>query len=198
MRSLPIAIGLTLIPFYGWAQFGNPAGMAPGTKMEAPGKPAPGQTNYQDWLFVSLAAAGGMAEVDLGALAAGRAASDGVKTFARRMVEDHTEANRKLKEIAEGANVTLPDAVDPDQARMKADLEKLQGAEFDSAYMQGQVTNHQKTVQLLTWQIGSGQNAELQKFAAQTLPTVMAHLEMARMLQARLAGESAVGQVKAK
>ena len=45
---------------------------------------------------------------------------------------------------------------------------------------------HQKTVQLLAWEIDSGQDAEIKQFAAATLPTVMHHLEMARNLVAEL------------
>jgi hypothetical protein len=39
--SLPLPAGLAVM-----AQIGSPAGMAPDTRFEAPGKPAPNQTNY--------------------------------------------------------------------------------------------------------------------------------------------------------
>jgi putative membrane protein len=45
-------------------------------------------------------------------------------------------------------------------------------------------------VQLLTWEIGSGQDAEIQRFAAAIMPTVVRHLEMARDLTVELAGEA--------
>jgi putative membrane protein len=48
------------------------------------------------------------------------------------------------------------------------------------------VTDHQKTAQLLEWEIGSGENAELQKFASDILPIVLEHSEMARRLKAKL------------
>jgi hypothetical protein len=51
------------------AQFGNPGGLDPATRESAPGVPAPGQTNVPDRLFTTLAAQGGMAEVELGKLA---------------------------------------------------------------------------------------------------------------------------------
>jgi putative membrane protein len=50
--------------------------------------------------------------------------------------------------------------------------------------------DHQKTVQLLQWEISFGQNADLQKFAADTLPTVLRHLELAQQLGARLNGQT--------
>jgi putative membrane protein len=71
MRRVAIALGLAVLPVSAvMAQIGNPAGMAPDTRLEAPGKPAPNQTNYQNRLFAQLAAGGGMAEVEFGNLAA--------------------------------------------------------------------------------------------------------------------------------
>jgi putative membrane protein len=58
--------------------------------------------------FIKKAAAGGMAEVQLGNLAQERASSDDVKSFAKRMVDDHTKANDDLKQVAQKKGVTLP------------------------------------------------------------------------------------------
>jgi putative membrane protein len=48
------------------------------------------------------------------------------------------------------------------------------------------IQDHQKTVNLLLWEIIFGQSAELTKYAADTLPTVMAHLEIAKQQHAAL------------
>src|SRR4051795_6002893 len=61
-----------------------------------------------DQSFVKEAAAGGMAEVELGRLAEERASSPGVKQFGQRMVDDHTKANEELKAIAQRKNIALP------------------------------------------------------------------------------------------
>jgi len=188
MRALTIAAVLALLPAYAFAQFGNSGFLAPDTKMDAAGKPAPNQTNYTDRLFAQLVAAGGMAEVDLGKLAAGKTGEDNVKRFANRMVDDHDKANGGLKELAEKSKIPLPETLDPDHQKMRADLDKLDGARFDLAYLKAQVIDHQKTVQLLIWEIGSGQDADIQRFAKMTLPIVLEHLQMARDLQAELAG----------
>jgi len=186
MRVLTLAAALAFLPAHAFAQFGNSGFLAPDTKMDAPGKPAPNQTNCTDRLFAQLAAAGGMAEVDLGKLAAGKTGHDDVKAFANRMVDDHGEANDKLKDVADKSKIPLPEALDPDHQKVRADLEKLDGAAFDLAYLKAQVIDHQKTVQLLIWEIGSGQDADIQRFAKMTLPTVLEHLQMARDLQAEL------------
>ncbi|MDW6021058.1 DUF4142 domain-containing protein [Mesorhizobium sp. BAC0120] len=198
MRAAAITLGLALLPAHAFAQFGNPAFMAPDTKMEKPGVPAPNQTNNTDRLFAQLLAAGGMAEVDLGKLAADKTDHDGVKNFANRMVQDHSKANDLLKSIAEKSKIPLPGELDADHQKMRADLEKLNGTEFDLAYLSGQIVDHQKTVQLLSWQIGSGQDAELQHFAADQLPIVLDHLQMALTLRAELAGQATAEPAKAQ
>ena len=120
-----------------------------------------------------LVAEGGLAEVTFGELAAGRASAAAVSDFARRMVDDHTAANETLAGIAEASEIPLPDALNAEHAWMRDRLEGLEGAAFDLEYMRGQVVDHQKTVQLLVYEIGQGQNGELQRFAAATLPTVL-------------------------
>ncbi|RWO84912.1 MAG: DUF4142 domain-containing protein [Mesorhizobium sp.] len=171
------------------AQIGNPAGMAPDTRMEAPGQPAPHQTNYQDRLFAQLAAAGGAAEVEFGKLAK-KSGNSAVTAFAGRMVDDHSAANARLKSLAETNKIPLPEGLDEEHERQRAELEKLDGARFDIAYISGQITDHQKTVQLLEWEIGSGQDADLQHFASETLPTVLEHLQLARDIKAELASQA--------
>ena len=53
-----------------------------------------------DEKFVKEAAQGGMMEVELGRLAADKAASDDVKQFGKRMVDDHSKANDELMTLA--------------------------------------------------------------------------------------------------
>lgn len=195
MRVLATTLGLTALcaspllvsPLF--AQIGNPAGNAPDTLMDSPGQPMPHQTNYQDRLFAQLAAAGGTAEVDFGNLAK-KSGHSAIKEFASRMVDDHSAANEKLKSLAETDKIPLQQGLDDEHKQLRAKLEKLEGAAFDLAYISGQITDHQKTVQLLEWEIGSGQDADLQHFASDTLPTVLEHLRLARDIKAKLATQA--------
>lgn len=70
---------------------------------------SPANLSSADKDFVKTAAEGGLAEVELGHLAADKAATTQVKQFGDRMVRDHSEANEKLKDIAQGLGVSVPD-----------------------------------------------------------------------------------------
>ena len=65
-------------------------------------------------------------------------------------------------------------------------LEKL-SAISNLAYIRGQVTDQQMTMQLFEWEIASGYDPQLRAFGAQ-VPTVPRHLELASALQTELAG----------
>ena len=58
--------------------------------------------------FAKEAAQGGMAEVKLGQLAQEKGSNDSVKSFGKRMVDDHSRAGDKLKEVASRESITLP------------------------------------------------------------------------------------------
>jgi putative membrane protein len=169
---------------------GNPAGMRPGTPQAAPGVPAPHEPNHVDRLFVRQATLGGMAEVELGKLAAQKGHDDSVKRFGQRMVQDHGKANDRLAALAKAAGIALPDALHPEDKDMHDRLSKASGATFDNAYITGQVVSHQQTVQLLQHQIGAGQDEALKHFAVETLPIFLEHLQMAQDIHSRVARQS--------
>jgi putative membrane protein len=173
---------LVLLATPATAQTGNPAGMTPGT--------GPHQPNNPDRLFVRTAAIGGIAEVELGKLAQQKAQSNAVKAFARRMIEDHAKANERLVGLVKEDSISVPHELDAEHEAMRTRLQSLSGAEFDLAYLQGQVVDHQKTVQLLEYEIGSGQDVDLKSFASESLPVVLDHLGMAQDILAEMAGKA--------
>src|SRR5512142_524731 len=73
-----------------------------------------------DKSFAEHAAIGGLAEVEMGKLAQQKAASDQVKEFGQRMVDDHSKANDELKQVASSKGLTLPTDLD---AKHKSKLE---------------------------------------------------------------------------
>jgi len=167
---------------------GNPATTPAGTPHAAPGAPAPDQLNDSDRLFSHALAAGGMAEVEAGQLASRAGGNAMVRQFGERMVQDHSKANNQLADLMKAMKAPLPDGPDTEHRTIQRHLEQLQGAAFDVAYVGAQIQDHVRTVQLLEYEIGSGQNPRLKNFASETLPIVLEHLGTAQQLQAKLTG----------
>jgi putative membrane protein len=135
-----------------------------------------------DKIFAQKAAAGGMAEVQLGKMAVERATSPDVKQFGQRMVTDHEKANRELTALVEQKGLAVPTAPDPKHQEEATKLATLQGATFDRAYLQQMVQDHEADVSLFRTQATEGQDPELKSFATKTLPTLEEHLKLVQDL----------------
>jgi putative membrane protein len=146
----------------------------------AKGKAKAAGKSMSDQTFVTKAAKGGMAEVELGKLAADKGSSDQVKTFGKRMADDHGKANDELKSLAQSKNITLPTDLDPKDKALRDRLSKLSGDAFDRAYMQAMVSDHRKDVNEFRMESRSGKDAEVKAWAGKTLPTLEDHLKMAQ------------------
>lgn len=133
--------------------------------------------------FASQAAIIGKAEIELGQIALKNTQDQSVRTYAERMVKDHSAAEKKLEAIAAKENLQLPQSLDPEHAALKTKLQGLKGQDFDRAYVKAMASGHDKAVALFESASQQPQMpAELKQFAASTLPTLEQHQEMAHSL----------------
>ena len=135
--------------------------------------------------FLHEAAQGGMAEVDMGRLAQQKAQSPEVKKFGQMMVTDHSKANEELKGLATKKNIPLP----ADLGNHKSSIDKLNGlsgAEFDKAYVQMMVDDHEKDVEEFQKQADSSKDPEVKAFASKTVPTLKKHLDAINAIHAKM------------
>jgi putative membrane protein len=137
-----------------------------------------------DTKFAMMAAMDGMTEVELGRLAVQKGMSDAVKQFGQRMIDDHTNANQQLMQLASTKGITLPTTLDAKHAAMVQKFQSLNGAEFDRQYAKAMVSDHKKAVAMFQKEADKGMDADLKAFASQTLPTLQGHLSMAQALVA--------------
>lgn len=172
-------------------QMPTPSGPPSQPQMNPPGQNPPGQnpatmpdntmpTRVDDKKFLKDAAQGGMAEVELGKLAAQKATSPDVKQFGQKMVDDHTKANDQLKELASKESVSIPDGLDSKHQSRIDKLSKLSGPQFDKAYMKDQLRDHEQDVQEFKSEAQYGTDPNIKQFATQTLPVLQQHLELAK------------------
>jgi putative membrane protein len=170
----------------------NPSDSPARTPAESPTtnpsmSPTQGAISAQDRQFVMMAAQGGMAEVELGRLAVQKASSSSVKNFGQHMVQEHTQANNQLKQLASQKSITLPISVSEQHKATKARLSKLSGAAFNQELMNQMVMDHEKTVALFERQSQQGSDPSLKAWATQTLPTLRNHLRTALSVQRNVA-----------
>jgi len=157
----------------------------------AKSKPAMADTH-----FAKEAAQGGMAEVKLGQLAQEKGSNDAVKKFGKRMVDDHSKAGGKLKDVASKEKISLPKDISAKDQATYDRLAKLNGAAFDRAYAKNMVADHQADVAAFRKEANTGKNDSLNGFASETLPTLEDHLKDAKEMMKTVGGATASKSAK--
>jgi len=130
-----------------------------------------------DLQFALTAANGNMAEIALGKLAIARGRSKKVKNFGAMMVKDHSKADTKLALIAKAKDIDLPKMLDTATQRKIDLLSAKSGTDFDKAYINYMIADHEKNVALFTDESKKLQDPDLQAFAVKTLPVLQTHLD---------------------
>lgn len=143
-------------------------------------------TQTPDTKFISQAALGGMAEVELGRLAVAKAQNPEVKQFAQKMIDDHSKANNELNMLAKQKNYTLPVRLDTKHQSVMDRLNGLSGAEFDSAYVDAMIADHEETVALFKSEAEDGRDTDVKGWAVKTLPNLQMHLEMIKGIRSKM------------
>jgi putative membrane protein len=139
----------------------------------------------EDKTFVSDAGMAGLAEVLMGNLALQKASSQDVKAYAQRMVTDHSTSNAELAQMATTKGLALPTELGGEHKAGLDHLSGLTGAEFDKAYMQHMVADHQKAVTL--FQTGTGaSDSDVKAFASKNLPILQQHLQLATEVSGKM------------
>jgi putative membrane protein len=161
---------------------------------QRPVAPATQQLAMEDLEFATKAAQGGLKEVKFGELAQQQAARDQVKQFGQRMVDDHGKANDQLKQIVENKGIELPQQLSDEDQQKYAELQQKSGAEFDQAYTDEMVSDHEKDIDEFQKYVDAGKDPDLTSFAGQTLPTLKEHLRLAQQTEEQVI--AAAGQVE--
>ena len=139
--------------------------------------------------FAKNAAEGGMAEVDLGKIAAQKAARPDVKQFAQNMVNEHSKSNDELKSLAQKKHIGLSNQLDANHNDERQKLEKLSGAEFDRMYMQIMVFEHRLALHQFEQEAKSGSDPDFRSFASRQLSSLHDHLNAAESMLKQLGGD---------
>ena len=135
-----------------------------------------GEDQTIDREFLADAASGNMMEVELGRIAQEKATRKEVKDFAAMMVKDHSEANDRLKTIAQNKNIQLPQQMKEDQQeKVKKFRDMKAGKEFDKEYVNLMVEDHEEDVSLFEDKQNDIKDPEIKQWADNTLQTLRKH-----------------------
>ena len=137
--------------------------------------------------FIDKAGTGGQAEVDMGELGVKKASSGQVKSFAKRIVEDHTKANAELVAVAKGKG-EVPSSRDPMHKQMMDKFQQQEaGKDWDRAYIEQMVEDHKTDVALFETAADDEKlDADLRAYAKRTLPILRDHLTQAQTIESKL------------
>lgn len=145
---------------------------------------SPSTNSDQD--FVTKAAQGNSAEVELGKIVAAKSKNPSVKQFAQMMVKDHTTALNELQELAQTKNLNFNDDLPDDAKELQTKLSSDTGKQLDKDYMDSMVEDHQKDVQEFTDKAQNAKDSDVKQWVNKTLPTLQKHLEKAQQIDAKL------------
>jgi putative membrane protein len=127
--------------------------------------------------FAMKAAEGGMLEVKLSQLAQQKSQSQQVKDLAKQLEQDHTQANNQLMALAKQKNIDLPSDLKGEAQETYEAFQKLEGSDFDNAYLLFNVKDHLKDIMMFQKESQKGTDPEIKQWATQTLPKLQQHAQ---------------------
>lgn len=138
---------------------------------------APAVADSSQFLFAAYQ--DGQGEIQLSQIALQKSTNGRIKTFAQRMIDHHTALNNEISRLAQGKNVALPNDLSPDQKAEADRLSALPADQFNRAYMQANVTAHEKDVAAFRQQATQGTDTNVKMLADLALPILKIHLAAA-------------------
>ena len=152
-----------------------------------------------DAQIASIVVTANQVDIDAGKLAEAKGSNADIKAFGKQMVTDHSGVNKQAVALVTKLKVT-PEETDTSKGLVSSGkdtrdkLEKLDGAEFDKAYVDNEVAYHEAVINVLKTQlIPSASNKDLKDTLVSVQPAFDAHLQHAKQVQASLSGGAGSG-----
>ncbi|MGH9697442.1 MAG: DUF4142 domain-containing protein, partial [Bryobacteraceae bacterium] len=98
------------------------------------------------------------------------------------------KANEQLKSVAEKQNFTLPANMNAKQQTTYDMLKTKTGADFDKAYVEAMVKDHEQAVKAFQREASRGKDEQIKAFASETLPVIQGHLDKIKGIQSKMGG----------
>ncbi len=144
----------------------------------AAGAVAQGDTMAQDKTFVFKATQGSMDEVAAAKMALKKSKNDDVRTFAQKMVSDHTKLIADMKPFADQMSVTPPTKMSKDDQIESQRLASMTGEKFDKEYVTAMVADHHKDLADFKQEADTTSNADLKATVTSGESVIQEHTTM--------------------
>jgi len=129
-----------------------------------------------DVSFFKNAAYGGMTEVEGSNKILQLTTDTAIKTFAKMMVDDHTQANEALKSLATSKGYTLPIALPESKLAVLKKMDTFKDEGRDEYYVKLMIAEHKNAINIFSL-AGRSKDAEISKFATSILPKLNHHYQ---------------------
>jgi putative membrane protein len=143
-----------------------------------------GKLSDSDSTFLQQTAQNGLAVTQLGQMALSKSSDPKVKQLAQQLIDNQNKTNDQLKSLAQAKQVTLPTNMTSDVQKQNKQLQGKSGSAFDEAWSKAIVSDHQKTVKTFTQEGKDAKDADVKKFAHDTLPGINDQLKSAQAIAA--------------
>lgn len=137
----------------------------------------------KDKTFMVQASYDDLNTIEFAKLALVKSSDTSLKDFSATLIADHSV---NLKEISDsladqfGFRSSLPVSVDSAHSELMATISMLSGYDFDTAFINRQIVDHNEELSLYQSETSSGYNWVVMDFASRRLPQLQGHLETAK------------------
>jgi putative membrane protein len=156
--------------------------------------PAPAVAPLSDDAILQVTHTANLGEIEQATLALAKARDSRVKQLATMMLKEHTAADAKGMTLVKSAHLNplkseVSTSLESDaQAATSALKSQSAGADFDKAYVDTQVKEHQAVLDTIDQKlIPAANNADLRSYLGDVRPKIAKHLEHALELQKQMA-----------
>jgi putative membrane protein len=132
------------------------------------------------------------AEIQLAQLVSRKASSSQVKQIARKLATDHSRNQQELQALAQKLNLSLTPAQGggvADSTEMPADLQSKSGADFDKAFIQHEIEDHQANIDKIRNQmLPAAQDQQVKAYLQKTVTAMEGHLAGLKKVDQQISG----------
>jgi putative membrane protein len=133
--------------------------------------------------FLVDAAEINLEEIQLGKLAQKNSKIPGIISFGKMMEDAHTKSLNQLTALAKKKSISIPIAPTEESKKEYSKLSTKTGNEFDTEFSDKMVRGHKDAIKLFEKASEGSEDADIRKWAIETLPELRKHLEHAEAIE---------------